>query len=400
MKLSEELIWRGFKAENTFADPAELDTETRTFYLGADPTADSLQIGNLAAIMMAKCFIRHGYKAVLLVGGATGLIGDPKMSSERELKPLDEIAKNKAAIHAQFERIVGEAELVDNYDWFKDIKFTDFMREVGKEFSMTQLLDREFVKARVGDGKTGLSFAEFSYSTMQGYDYLWLFRNKGVTLQLCGADQYGNCVSGMHLIRRLENARADVWSTPLILDSGGKKFGKSEGNAVWLSAAKTSPFKFYQFWLNVDDAGVENYLKVYTELEPDDVAKIMSEQSANPGARAAQKALAAGVTKIVHGDAAAEAVRKASDVLFSSSHHSGLDPESISILKNELPNVRKNTTLVKALVDTGLASSNSEATRLIKANAVSVNGQKVATDVEITETSLIKKGKNGFALVL
>ena len=274
MKLSEELIYRGFKAETTIENPADLDNrESKKFYWGADPSADSLTIGNLAALMMCACFVRHGYEPYLLVGGATGQIGDPKENGERDLKTLDEVEHNKKCIKAQIERVVNaeNVTMVDNYDWFREMKYLDFLREVGKAFSMTQLLDRQFVQNRIGEGGGGISYAEFSYTLIQGYDFLHLYREHGVSLQLCGADQYGNCTSGIHLIRRLENGDADVWSTPLVIDPvTGRKFGKSEGNAVWLAATDngsgnyTSIFDFYQFWLNQPDEAVESLIKIYT----------------------------------------------------------------------------------------------------------------------------------------
>ena len=263
MKLSEELIYRGFQAETTIDKPEDLDTRaSKKFYFGADPSADSLTIGNLAALMMCACFVRHGYEPYLLVGGATGQIGDPKDNGERDLKTIDEVEHNKSCIKAQIERIMnsGNVTMVDNYDWFKDMNYLTFLREVGKAFSMTQLLDRQFVQKRIGEGGAGISYAEFSYTLIQGYDFLHLYRKYGVALQLCGADQYGNCTSGIHLIKRLENGTADVWSTPLIIDPvTGRKFGKSEGNAIWLagkdngSGNYTSIFDFYQFWLNQPD---------------------------------------------------------------------------------------------------------------------------------------------------
>ena len=229
MNLSEELIWRGFYAETTIKDATELDNRaSKKFYWGADPSADSLTIGNLAAAMMCACFVRHGYQPYLLVGGATGQIGDPKDNGERDLKPLEEVEHNKACIGAQMRKIVQSDELVmvDNYDWFKDMNYLTFLREVGKAFSMTQLLDRQFVQNRIGEGGSGISYAEFSYTLIQGYDFLHLFREYGVDLQLCGADQFGNCSSGIHLIKRLEGATADAWSTPLIIDPvTGRKFG-------------------------------------------------------------------------------------------------------------------------------------------------------------------------------
>lgn len=314
MRLSEELIWRGFSAETTIQDPTELDTrEVKKFYWGADPSADSLTIGNLAAAMMCACFVRHGYEPTLLVGGATGQIGDPKENGERDLKSLDEVEHNKKCIAEQMRRVFRQDDIrvVDNYDWFKEMKYLEFLREVGKAFSMTQLLDRQFVQNRIGEGGSGISYAEFSYTLIQGYDFLHLYRKHGINLQLCGADQFGNCSSGIHLIKRLEGAKADAWSTPLIIDPvTGRKFGKSEGNAIWLDSKKTSIFDFYQFWLNQTDEAVEYLLKIYTLLEKDEVEEIMAKHQTNPGQREAQKALARGVTEVVHGKEATEAGNK------------------------------------------------------------------------------------------
>ena len=209
MKLSEELQWRGFFAEHTLAQISDLDKAPRNFYWGTDPSADSLHIGHLAALMMCACFVRHGYTPYYLVGGATGQIGDPKDTAERDLKDLDEIERNKAALAKQIIRVThspADTKILDNYDWFSEVKFLPFLREIGKAFSMTQLLDRQFVQKRIGEGGSGISYAEFSYTLIQGYDFLHLFREHNVDLQLCGADQYGNCTSGIHLIKRLENA--------------------------------------------------------------------------------------------------------------------------------------------------------------------------------------------------
>lgn len=398
MKLSEELVWRGFVAQNTFDDVKDLDKKSRKFYLGCDPSADSLTIGNLASIMMCKCFIRHGYEPTLLVGGATGRIGDPKESEERVLKSVEEVDKNAKGIVEQYNRILGvDVPVVNNYDWFKDISYLDFLREIGKQFSMTQLLDREFVKARIGEGGVGLSYAEFSYSLIQGYDFLHLYRAQGIDLQLCGADQFGNCVSGMHLIKRLEKAKADIWSCPLVIDKvSGKKFGKSEGNAIWLSVEKTSPFAFYQFWLNTDDSNVEEYLKIYTELSREEIEATLSEQSENPGARVAQKRLAHEVTKLVHGKEVTKNVEQATEVLFSDGE---LTEEIVKILEKELPVVPTGIDIVDALVEAGLAMSKGEARRLIEGGAVSLGKMKITENQKVSEMIVIKKGKNQFILV-
>lgn len=402
MKLSEELLWRGFYAETSIKDPAELDKRAqKKFYFGADPSADSLTIGNLAALMMCACFVRHGYQPYLLAGGATGQIGDPKDTGERELKPLEEVERNKQAIARQMANIVRSPELVmvDNLDWFREIKYLDFLREIGKAFSMTQLLDRQFVQARIGEGGSGISYAEFSYTLIQGYDFLHLYRTYGIDLQLCGADQYGNCSSGIHLIRRLEGATADAWSTPLVIDPvTGRKFGKSEGNAIWLDAGKTSIFDFYQFWLNQPDEAVEYLLKIYTLLMPEEVAAVMKEQAEHPERRAAQRALARGATEVVHGREKAEAVEALSARLFGGDL-AELTADEIGEFAEFLATVPQGTGLMEALVATGLASSKSEARKLAAAGAISVNGVKVREDLELAQVALLKRGKNKFAVV-
>ena len=403
MNLSEELIWRGFQAETTVKDPAELDTRVvKKFYWGADPSADSLTIGNLAAAMMCACFVRHGYEPTLLVGGATGQIGDPKENGERELKSLDEVEHNKKCIAEQMRRIFRQDEIrvVDNYDWFKEMKYLEFLREVGKAFSMTQLLDRQFVQNRIGEGGSGISYAEFSYTLIQGYDFLHLYRKYGIDLQLCGADQFGNCASGIHLIKRLEGASADAWSTPLIIDPvTGRKFGKSEGNAIWLSAERTSIFDFYQFWLNQTDEAVEYLLKIYTLLEKPEVEWLMAEQKEHPEQRVAQKALAKGATEVVHGAKAAEAVINLSERLFAGNLGELVEDEIVEF-GEYLAKGKKGEGLVEISVETGLCASKSEARKLIAAGAISVNGTKVTEDLPVGQVAILKRGKNKFAVVI
>lgn len=420
MKLSEELIYRGFKAETTIKDPAELDTrENKKFYWGADPSADSLTIGNLAAIMMCACFVRHGYQPYLLVGGATGQIGDPKENGERDLKSLDEIEHNKKCIREQIERVINAGDgnvkdhktpnltMVDNYDWFKDINYLSFLREVGKNFSMTQLLDRQFVQNRIGDGGSGISYAEFSYTLIQGYDFLHLFRTYGVGMQLCGADQYGNCTSGIHLIKRLEDADADVWSTPLVIDPvTGRKFGKSEGNAIWLASSDngsgnyTSIFDFYQFWMNQPDESVEYLIKIYTLLEPDEIDDILKRHKEAPEKRIAQKSLAHGATLVVHGADNAKAIESLTETLFNrDTDFSEFSEDEIIEFATYLPVVAKGTALVDVLISTGLAESKKKAREFIKQGAISINGVKVTDEIDINQTAIVKKGKNKFAIV-
>lgn len=400
--LSEELSWRGMVNQMTFADIKDLDTQARTFYWGVDPSADSMTIGNLAAAMMVRQFIAHGYKAVLLVGGATGLIGDPDgKKQERELKTREAIAHNVAGLTEQYKRIFDgvEFDVVDNYDWFRAINYLDFLRDVGKHVSLTQMLDREFVQARIGEGGAGISYAEFSYSLIQGYDYLHLFREKGATLQLGGSDQWGNMIAGTQLIRRIEGGESHVFSTPLVINKQtGVKFGKSEGGAVWLDATKTSPYKFYQFWLNCDDETSEDLIKIYTLLDEATATELIERHRQNPGARELQRTLAREVTDLVHGAERRESVERVTDVLFGGAEFTSLNDADIEALANEIPSVQKQS-VVSALVEAGLASSNGEARRLIVGGAVSVNGQKITDDPEITDTSLVKKGKNSFLLV-
>ncbi|MBC7746558.1 tyrosine--tRNA ligase [Pedobacter sp.] len=403
MSLSEELTWRGFVNQTTIKDLTDLDTKQFTFYWGVDPSADSMHIGQLAMTLMIRHFINHGHKAILLVGGATGMIGDPDgRMDERDLKTVEEVQHNKDGINRQYKTLFAGMpfELVDNYDWFKNIGYLDFLRDIGKHFSMTQLLDRDFVQKRIGQGGDGISYAEFSYSLIQGYDFLHLYRKHGATLQIAGADQWGNSLSGVDLIRKLENAEAHVWTAPLIMNKAtGKKFGKSQDGAVWLDEAKTSVFKFYQFWLNVDDAGVVEYLKLYTLLLVDEITAIELKIKENPQAREAQNVLAYEVTTLVHGEKRTQSVAKVTEVLFGSNDVAALDRHDLDELAREIPTSPRGKSLIDSMVATGLASSNGEAKRLIASNAVSVNGTKAIDDSILSQVSLIKKGKNSFALV-
>jgi len=403
MKLSEELQWRGFVAENTLDQISDLDKAPRNFYWGTDPSADSLHIGHLAALMMCACFVRHGYTPYYLVGGATGQIGDPKDTVERDLKGLDEIAKNKVALAKQIVRVThspADTKVLDNLDWFGEVKFLPFLREIGKAFSMTQLLDRQFVQARIGEGGSGISYAEFSYTLIQGYDFLHLFRTHNIDLQLCGADQYGNCTSGIHLIKRLENAKADAYSCPLVIDKvTGRKFGKSEGNAVWLDSTKTSIFDFYQFWLNQADDELETFFKYYTFVTPEELEEILAKHAENPGARYGQRQLARMVTEVVHGADAAKSAEKITAILFGDGQLSDLSADELDLLGKSFPTAAKGTQLLDILVETGLAASKGEGRKLLAGNAISVNGEKVTEDQPINDTALIKRGKNKFALV-
>lgn len=403
MKLSEELKWRGFYNQTTYQDLTILDGEPISFYLGVDPSSNSMTIGNLAALMMVRCFIDHGHKAYLLVGGATGMIGDPDgKSNERNLKTIEEISTDKAGIANELKQLFVDKDftIVDNYDWFKDINYLDFLRVVGKFVPLNQMLGRDFVQKRLDSEGNGLSYAEFSYSLIQAYDFVYLSRNYGVSLQLCGGDQWGNSIAGVDLIRRLDGKEAHIYSTPLIINkSTGVKFGKSEGGAIWLNAEKTSVYKFYQFWLNVDDIGVIDYLKVYTLLSKDRVDEIEKITSENPAARVAQKTLAHEVTALVHGAERTESVERVTDVLFGKAGFDTLSVDDLDQLSKEIFTLPVGVSAIDALVKSGLSISNGEAKRLIQSGAVSINGNKISDNQNIDNISLIKKGKNSFILV-
>ncbi|CAN5378131.1 tyrosine--tRNA ligase [soil metagenome] len=403
MTLSEELTWRGFINQTTYKDISVLDGQPISFYFGVDPSSNSMTIGNLAAAMLVRHFIDHGHNAYLLVGGATGMIGDPDgKKDERNLLTLDDINSNKQAIADQYNTVFEGKDftVVDNYDWFKDVNYIDFLRNVGKNVPLSQMLGRDFVQSRLGTDGSGISYAEFSYSLIQGYDFVHLNREHDVSLQLCGADQWGNSLAGVDLIRRLDNKEAHVFSTPLIINKAtGAKFGKTEDGAIWLDPTKTSVYDFYQFWLNVGDESVGELLRAYTLLSREEIEVLESQMAENPAARTAQKALAQAVTTIVHGPKRTVSVQKVTAVLFGDAPFSELSFDDIDILTTQIPTVELGITIIEALVQSGIASSNGEARRLLEGNAVSVNGEKTMVDSKIDTQSLIKKGKNNFVLV-
>jgi tyrosyl-tRNA synthetase len=401
MTLSEELTWRGFVHQTTFKDIKELDKEKRTFYHGFDASADSQTIGNLAAMILDGIFMKHGYKAILLAGGATSLVGDPGgKTSEREIQAEERIANNVKNAQVELEKIHKGKEytLVNNIDWTKDLTLLDFLRDIGKNFSIGDLIKKDFIASRIGEGASGISYAEFSYTLLQGMDYLHLFDKHGATLQIGGSDQWGNCVSGVDLIRKARGKEAHVFSHILVVNkSTGKKFGKSEDGAVWLNPEKTSVFKFYQFWLNLDDEGVGDYIKIYTDINPDEFDKLMANFEQDKSGRAAQKYLAFEVTKLVHGDDAVNRVKKITEVLFDGKNVAELSDSEFKELSEELP--RSNCeNLIDFLVETNLAESKSAARRFIEQGAVQVNGIKANLETRLSLDALVKKGKNSFAV--
>lgn len=412
MTLSEELMWRGFVNQTTYSDLSELDKKELTFYHGFDASSDSQTVGNLAAMMLDKVFIRHGHKAILVAGGSTSLVGDPGgKDSERELQSEETIASNVKNLESQFKTVFTgcEYKMVNNLDWTKDVKVLDFLRDIGKHFSMTNLVQRDFIAKRLGAEGSGISYAEFSYTLLQGYDYLYLYDTYGCTLQLGGSDQWGNCLSGVELIRRLRGAEAHVFTLPLIMNKAtGKKFGKSEDGAVWLDEAKTSVYKFYQFWLNADDAGVKGYLKVFTELQKEQINEIMAEFKRDPSLRAAHKALAYEVTKLVHGKERADTIKRITEVLFGGREYSELNAKDFNELSQELGayNAKKGTELADILVESKLASSKTEARRFLDDNAVYINGSQIPlgkttldNDDAIHGHVILRRGKNAQVIV-
>jgi tyrosyl-tRNA synthetase len=386
MRLTEELAYRGLVNQTTYQDLSILDDKKITFYHGYDASADSQTIGNLAGMMLDRVLMRHGHKAVILAGGATSLIGDPGgKDEERPLQNEETIARNVEKAKEQLSSIFAghHFEMVNNLDWTKNLTVIDFLRDYGKHFSMTTLVQRDFVARRLGTNSAGISYAEFSYSILQGIDYLHLYKEKGATLQIGGSDQWGNILSGVDLVRKVHGKDVHALTLPLVINQAtGKKFGKTEEGAVWLDPDKTSPFQFYQFWINVDDYGAEDYLKIYTELSKDEIEAVIHEFKQNPAARVAQKKLAYEVTKIVHGKEAADRQQHITEVLFSGQGIEELDEAGLATIRKEFPNltVPPGMSIIEVLVSTGLAGSNSEARRLKESGAVYINNQKVDAD--------------------
>jgi tyrosyl-tRNA synthetase len=412
LPLSQELQWRGFIHQTTLSDIQDLDNKPITFYFGVDPSAPSMTIGNLASALVVRHFLKHGHKAVLLIGGATGMIGDPDgKKDERNLKTIEEIERNKSAIVSQYRTLYEgfDITVVDNYDWFKEINYIDFLRDIGKHVPMRQMVGRDFVQSRLSADGAGISYAEFSYVLIQAYDFLHLNKQHDVSLQLCGSDQWGNSIAGVDLIRRTIGKEAHVLSMPLVVNkSTGIKFGKTEEGAVWLSAELTSPYKFYQFWLNMDDGGVEDYLKIYTELDQQNITETIKEFQDNKSERLAQRTLANEVTSLVHGKEITESVMRVSEVLFGNSDYSELNSDDFEILKKELPVVKttNNVDLVDVLVKSSLCSSKGEARRLILSKSIYINGKQIDESLttlhrndSLSGNIIIRRGKNSLCVV-
>jgi tyrosyl-tRNA synthetase len=386
MTLSEELTWRGFINQTTYADIKEVDNKKIVFYHGYDVSSDSQAIGNLAAMMLDRCMLRHGHEAIIVAGGATSLVGDPGgKDAERELQSVETIAHNTICAQEQIKRVFSgfDFKLVNNLDWTHKMTVLDYLRDYGKHFSMTPLIQRDYIATRIGEDGAGLSYAEFSYTILQGIDYLHLFDEYGCTLQLGGSDQWGNCLSGVDLIRRVRGAEVNVLSQPLVINKAtGKKFGKSEEGAIWLDPKKTTPTAFYQFWINVDDKSLESYLKIFTELSKDEIDKALAVHLKEPGSRSGQKTLARAVTILVHGKNKMELAEAVTEFL-TGKKPIGEAGSIIEDIRKEISSVESgpDDSIVTALVSSGLASSATDARRFISDSAISINNNKINREV-------------------
>ncbi len=420
MALFNELNWRGFVKQMTHEElPEILDKESLRFYCGFDPTADSLHIGSLLPIMGLAHFQRHGHRPIALVGGGTGLIGDPSgKKQERSMLTLEDVARNVEGIRGQLERFLdftgdNAALLLNNADWLCEIKLLDFLRDIGKHFSINMMLNRDSVRMRLEDRDHGISYTEFSYILLQSYDFLYLNKKYDCRLQIGGADQWGNIVSGMDLARRLRNASTYGLTFPLVTKADGSKFGKSEGGNIWLDGERTSPYKFYQFWMNQTDADVGRYLRYFTFLSRDEVEALDQQVTDAPHERAAQRTLAAEVTRLVHGDTALTNAIAASKAMFGGDL-SVLDERTLGEIFDEMPSAEFSKSLLEeerllmdVLVDAGVFTSKGEARRLVRNGGLYVNNQRVdAEDQKMAEAfllaggmSVIRTGKKNYHLL-
>ena len=404
MTLFEELMWRGLIKDVAGEDlQKKLDEEKVTFYWGTDPTADSLHLGHYSSLVTAKRLANAGHHPILLVGGATGLIGDPRPTAERELISKETVEKNLNGIRNQVSKIFeGKAEVVNNYDWTKDISFLDFLRDVGKYINVNYMLNKDIVNRRL---ETGITYAEFSYTLIQGNDFLHLFQDKNCIMQVEGSDQWGNITTGIDLIKKKLNKTAYGFTMPLILDKYGNKFGKSEGNALWLDKNKTSSYELYQYLINTDDEMVIHYLKVFTFLSKEEIEAIEKEQLQHPESRVAQKALAREIITDLHGKEEFEKAEEMSQLLFSGNIQK-LSVNDLKIGLKDVPHfeITEEMNLVEFLVNHKIASSKREAREWITAGSITVNGEKI-TDLEfvvkkkdaLEETlTIVRRGKKKY----
>lgn len=392
MNLFEELKWRGLIKDISSPElEKKLNEEKISFYWGTDPTADSLHLGHYSSLITAKRLARAGHHPILLVGGATGLIGDPRPTSEREIIKKETLNHNLEGIKRQVEGIFnGNVEIVNNYDWFCGYEFLDFLRDVGKYINVNYMLDKDIIRRRLD---TGITFAEFSYTLIQGYDFLHLFREKNCIMQAAGSDQWGNITTGIDLIRKMTGKEAYAFTMPLILDSTGKKFGKSEGNALWLNEEKTSSYELYQYLINTDDAKVYEYLKVFTFLTPEEIDSVMEEHKKQPEKRLAQKKLAECIITDLHGENSFKEAIEISEALFSGDIKK-LNANEIELAFKGLDakELTEEKTIVDLLVDEEICKSKREAREFIDNKSITLNGDKVESyDFLVTKSVAIEQ---------
>ncbi len=425
-KFVEELRWRGMLHDIMPGTEEQLAKEVTSAYIGFDPTADSLHIGSLVQIILLMHFQKHGHKPIALIGGATGMIGDPSgKSSERNLLDEETLAKNIAGVKSQLERFLdfssntkNAAELVNNYDWMKNLTFLDFARDIGKHITVNYMMAKDSVKKRLSsESNVGMSFTEFTYQLVQGYDFLHLYKEKNCKLQIGGSDQWGNITTGTELVRRIAKGKAYALTCPLITKADGTKFGKTEGGNIWLDANRTSPYKFYQFWFNAKDEDAENYIKKFTFLDKETIENLIKEHKGNEHLRLLQKKIGEEVTIMTHGKEAYENALKASNILFGKSTTSDLktlDEQTFLDVFEGVPqaeiskaDLEKGIDIITALNEkSGFLKSNGEARRALKENSISVNKEKVKETMVLSTNDLIadkfillQRGKRNYFLL-
>lgn len=405
MTLFEELKWRGLIKDSTSPDlEQKLNGGGMTFYIGTDPTAESMHIGHLSSFLISKRLKDAGHHPILLIGGATGRIGDPKPTEERSMKSIEEIEKNVKGLTEQAKKIFG-FEVVNNYDWIKDIDVVTFLRDYGKYFNINYMLDKDIIRRRLD---TGISFTEFTYMILQALDFLHLYKTKKCTLQVAGSDQWGNITAGVDLIRKVTGEEVYAFTMPLVTDSTGKKFGKSEGNALWLDKEKTSSYELYQFFINAEDSMIETYLKIYTFLSKEQIEDIVRRHKDEPHLRIGQKALAEEIITFLHGHEEYEKAVKISEALFSGNIKE-LTLQELEVGFKDVPsyNLTNCGGIVDILVESGIAASKREAREFVGNGSIRVNDEKV-TDVEFEITKniaiegkmiVVRKGKKSYILL-
>ena len=393
MTFYEELNWRGLIKDTAGEDIEDkINSGNVTFYWGTDPTADSLHLGHYSSLVTAKRFANAGHHPILLVGGSTGLIGDPRPTAEREIMAKEKLEKNMAGIRAQVDKLFeGKAEIVNNYDWTKDYTYLDFLRDIGKYINVSYMLNKDIIARRL---ETGFTYAEFSYTLLQGYDFLWLYRNKNCIMQAEGADQWGNITTGIELIRKIEGKEAYGFTMPLVLDKYGNKFGKSAGNALWLDINKTSSYELYQYLVNVDDSMVISYLKIFTFLTPEEITELEKKNAEHPELREAHKALAREIITDLHGKEEYEKAVAISQSLFSG-NIKGLSLSDVMVGLKDVPtvSVTAGQTIMDVLVNNKIVSSKREGREFLNAGSITLNGDKVSDENMPVTPDLAIEGK-------